>query len=211
MSLVIPAEAGIQKRTKTFLFLCLDSLVEPENDGRVSGGGFMERSFVMVKPDGVARGLTDEIIRRLEAAGLTIAAQKEIIATPEIVAKHYPLDPAYLLTMGHVDITGWTEEQKQARIAVMRPRVEEMQRFIQSGLVVPMVIEGPIGTIAKIRELIGKTNPAEAAPGTIRGDFGEDSYEKADKENRSVLNIVHASGSPEEAEAEIKLWFPELG
>jgi len=170
----------------------------------------MERSFVMVKPDGVSRGLTDEIIRRLESAGLTIVVKKEIMADATVVARHYPLDPEYLVTMGHTDVTGWTEEQKQARIDVMRPRVEEMQAFILSGPVVPMVVEGPEGTVAKIRELVGKTNPAEADPGTIRGDFGEDSYEQADREGRSVRTIVHASGNVEEAEAEIKNWFPEL-
>lgn len=170
----------------------------------------MERSFIMVKPDGVARGLTDEIIRRLEAAGLTITAKKEITADAEVVARHYPLNPEYLLTMGHVDVSNWTDEQKQARIDVMRPRVEEMQAFIRSGPVVPMIVEGPKGTVAKIRELVGKTNPAEAAPGTIRGDFGEDSYEQADREGRSVKTIIHASGSVEEAEAEIKNWFPEI-
>ncbi|OGB74193.1 hypothetical protein A2V68_00215 [candidate division Kazan bacterium RBG_13_50_9] len=169
-----------------------------------------ERSFVMVKPDGTRRGLTEEIVRRLETAGLMIVARKEMVATPEIVAQHYPLDPEYLLTMGHVDVSGWTQEQKNEKIAKMRPRVEEMQRFIQSGPVVPMIVEGPVGAIAKIRELVGKTNPAEAAPGTIRGDFGEDSFEKADRENRSVLTIVHASGSSEEAEKEIRIWFPEL-
>lgn len=170
----------------------------------------MERSFVMVKPDGVSRGLTDEIIRRLEAAGLKIVAKKEIMADAAVVARHYPLDPEYLLTMGHVDVSNWTDEQKQERINVMRPRVEEMQAFIQSGPVIPMIVEGPEGTVAKIREIVGKTNPAEAAPGTIRGDFGEDSYEKADAEGRSVKTIVHASGNVEEAEAEIKNWFPEL-
>jgi len=169
-----------------------------------------ERSFVMMKPDGVARELTDEVVKRLEAAGLTIIARKEMTATPEIVAKHYPKDPDYLLTMGHVDVTGWTDEQKAQRIAEMGARVDEMQQFIQSGPVVPMIVEGPIGTVAKIREIVGKTNPADSAPGTIRGDFGEDSYAQADVEGRSVRNIIHASGSPEEAAAEIANWFPEF-
>lgn len=169
-----------------------------------------ERSFVMVKPDGVKRGLTDEIVKRLENAELNIITKKEMLATPEIVAKHYPKDPAYLLTMGHVDVTGWTDEQKQQQIAKMGTRVDEMHQFIQSGPVFPMIIEGPVGTIAKIREIVGKTNPADAVPGTIRGDFGEDSYAKADAEGRSVRNIIHASGSPEEAEAEIANWLPEF-
>jgi nucleoside-diphosphate kinase len=174
-----------------------------------------ERSFVMVKPDGMRRGLKDEIIRRLEATEvdgvkLKIIASKEMMATPEIVAKHYPLDPAYLLTMGHVDPSGWTEEQKQAQIEKMHGRVIEMHQLIQSGPVFPMIIEGPVGTVAKIREIVGKTNPVEAAPGTIRGDFGDDSYAAADAEGRSVRTIVHASGNIEEAEAEIKNWFPEF-
>src|SRR3989344_4013157 len=105
-----------------------------------------ERSFVMVKPDGVSRGLIDEIVNRLRAAGLTIAARKELTATPKIVSQHYPKDPAYLLTMGHVDVTGWTDEQKQERIIKMGQRVDEMQQFIQSSPVVPMIVTGPVGT-----------------------------------------------------------------
>jgi nucleoside-diphosphate kinase len=176
-----------------------------------------ERSFVMMKPDGVERGLTDEVVRRLEAGGLTIITPiKQVRATSEVATRHYPLDPDYLLTMGHVDISGWSQGQKGERIAKNRRLVEAMHQFIMAGPVVPMIVEGPTGTVAKVREIVGKTNPAEAAPGTIRGEFGEDSYAAADAHlaetgtPRPVRNIVHASGTPAEAEQEIAIWFPEF-
>jgi nucleoside-diphosphate kinase len=172
-----------------------------------------ERSFVMVKPDGVALGLTDEIVKRLEAAGLTIVAKKELMAPASVVEQHYTKDPDYLLTMGHFDPSGLTEDEKQARIASMGIKVDEMRQFIQSGLVVPMIVEGPVGTVAKIREIVGKTNPPDAKaadPHSIRGEFGTDSYELANAQDRSVRNIVHASGNVEEAEGEIAIWQPLL-
>lgn len=175
-----------------------------------------ERSFVMMKPDGVERGLTDEVVRRLEAAGLKMIAQKKMMATPEIVAKHYPMDDNYLLTMGHRDPSGWSEEEKQTVIARNKTRVMEMHEFIQSGPVIPMIFEGPVGTVERVREVVGATNPPDAAPGTIRKEFGQDSYAATDEYQektgkvRSVHNIVHASGNPAEAENEIAIWFPEF-
>ena len=169
-----------------------------------------ERSFVMVKPDGVKRGLTDEIIKRLEDAGLTIVARKDMTADQAIVSKHYPVDNReYVLGLGHVDTSNMTPEEVEAVYSKNRGIIESLHKYIQSGPVVPMIIEGPEGTVKKIRELTGKTNPIDAAPGTIRGDFGDDSYAAADDENRSVRNIVHASGEVDEVEAEIAIWFPE--
>lgn len=169
-----------------------------------------ERSFVMIKPDGVKRGLTDEIIKRLEAAGLTIVAKKKIIADQGIVSKHYPIDNReYVLGLGHVDTSNMSEEEKEATYNKNRRIIESLHEYIQSGPVVPMIIEGPKGTVNKIREITGKTNPIDAAPGTIRGDFGEDSYANADTENRSVRNIIHASGEVDEVGSEIVIWFPE--
>lgn len=170
-----------------------------------------ERSFVMVKPDGVKRGLTNEIIKRLKSAGLTITAKKEMSASQETIVQHYPIDNKdYVLTLGHRDITGMSEGEIRALYDKNKKIIKTIASYIRSGPIVAMIVEGPKGTIEKIREVVGKTNPAEAAPGTVRGDFGEDSYEASDKEQRAVRNIVHASGSPEEAEREIKIWFPEL-
>jgi len=175
-----------------------------------------ERSFVMIKPDGVKRGLTDEVVKRLTDAGLIVVFMAEpLIADSAVVTKHYPIDEDYLLTFGHRDPSGWSEEEKRQVITKNHAIVLAMHEFIMSGPVVPMIIEGPVGTVAKVREIVGKTNPADAAPGTIRGDFGEDSFAATDAylaetgKSRPVYNIVHASGSPEEAEAEIANWLPE--
>ncbi len=170
-----------------------------------------ERSFVMVKPDGVKRGLIDEIIKRLEDAGLTIVAKKEMTANQDIVSKHYPIDNReYVLGLGHVDTSNMTDEEIEATYNKNRRIIESLHKYIQSGPVMPMIVEGPEGTVKKIREIAGKTNPIDAAPGTIRGDFGEDSYADADAENRSVRNIIHASGEVDEVEPEIAIWFPEF-
>ena len=171
----------------------------------------MERSFVMIKPDGVERGLADEIIKRFTDAGLNITARKELVASKEVMEQHYPInDEEYVMTLGHVDVSNMTDEEKQAVKEKNTAIISAMHGFMMSGPVVAMIIEGEPGTVAKIREIVGKTNPPDADPGTIRGDYGNDSYAEADKEGRSVKNLVHASGSPEEAENEIKIWFPEL-
>jgi nucleoside-diphosphate kinase len=73
-----------------------------------------------------------------------------------------------------------------------------------------MVLEGGDDAVALIRQIVGKTDPSKADKGTIRGDFGEDSFEAADKEGRSVYNLIHASGNDEEAALEVNLWFPNL-
>jgi len=170
-----------------------------------------EKSFVMIKPDGVKRGLTDEIIKRLMSAGLEITARKDMSASEEIVAKHYPLnDKDYILGLGHRDLTGLSEGELTAIYDKNLKIVKAIHQYIQSGPVVAMIVAGPIGTVQTVRDIVGKTNPVDAAKGTIRGDFGEDSYAKSEAESRSVRNIVHASSSPKEAENEIKIWFPEL-
>ena len=171
----------------------------------------MERSFVMIKPDGVKRELTDEIIKRFTDTGLNITARKDMTASQEIMEQHYPInDKDYVMGLGHRDISNLSETEKTEIYDKNTLIIKAMHTFIQSGPVVAMIIEGETGTVAKIREIVGKTNPPDADEGTIRGDLGEDSYAEADKEGRSVYNLIHASGTPEEAEHEIKLWFPEL-
>ena len=170
-----------------------------------------ERSFVMVKPDGVERGLTEDIIKRFTDAGLDITARKEMSATEEIVTQHYPIDNYdYVLHLGHKDISGMSEEEIKITYDKHYKIIKALHQYIKSGPVLALIIEGAKGTVGKVREIVGKTNPIEADKGTIRGDYGEDSYDQADKESRSVRNIIHASGTVEEAEDEIKNWFPEL-
>ena len=131
----------------------------------------MERTFVMVKPAGVHRGFIGEIISRLERKGLKIVGMKMTKISTELAKEHYA-------------------EHKE------KPFFNNLVDFITSGPVVAMVVEGK-NAIKVVRNLVGATNPAEAAPGTIRGDFGLD----------VGRNIVHASDSPSSAEREISLFF----
>ncbi len=133
----------------------------------------MERTFVMVKPDGVARGLTGEVISRIERKGLKIAAMKMIMVSRELAEKHY-------------------EEHRE------KPFYSSLVSYITSGPVVALVVEGR-EAVKVVRKLIGATDPKEAEPGTIRGDFALD----------IGRNVVHASDSSASAERELGLYFSE--
>lgn len=169
----------------------------------------MNKSLVLIKPDGVKRHLIGEIIKRFEDKGLEIVAMEMIKADEEILIKHYRLDDRqYVLTLGHTDIEGKSEQELEAIYQRNSNVIKKLQEFMQSGLSVKMILQGGDDTVPRVRQIVGKTNPIASDKGTIRGDLGEDSFEQADKENRAVYNLVHASGTDEEAEIEIKLWFP---
>lgn len=131
----------------------------------------MEKTFIMIKPDGVQRNLIGEIISRFEKKGLRLAAMKMMDVSRPLAEEHYG---------EHVG----------------KPFFEELVSFITSGPVVAMVWEGQ-GAISLARGMMGKTNPSEAAPGTIRGDYGI----------FTGNNVVHGSDSPQSAEREINLFF----
>lgn len=145
----------------------------------------IERTLVLIKPDGVQRGLSGEIIKRFEQRGLKIVAMKMVQPTKEQAEKHYREDIA----------------QKHGK------KVRDMLiEFITSAPVVAMVVEG-IQAIEATRRMVGSTYPFEATPGTIRGDFSHVSQIYANTVGIAVKNLVHASGNNEEAEIEIPLWF----
>jgi nucleoside-diphosphate kinase len=131
----------------------------------------VDRTFVMIKPDGVARGLAGEIISRLEVKGLKLVAARLAMVTEAQVMDQY-------------------------REHAGKPFFPSLKAYIMSGPCLPMVWEGK-NAVAVVRRLIGSTNPAEAAPGTIRGDLGMD----------TGRNLVHASDSPESAAREIRIHF----
>ncbi|MFC0299431.1 nucleoside-diphosphate kinase [Virgibacillus soli] len=131
----------------------------------------MEKTFLMVKPDGVQRNLIGDIVSRFERKGFKLAGAKLMQISDELAKEHYG-------------------EHKE------RPFFGELVDFITSGPVFAMVWEGE-NVIKTARDMMGKTNPAEAAPGTIRGDFGV----------TVGKNIIHGSDSPESAEREINLFF----
>lgn len=165
-----------------------------------------QRTLIIIKPDGAQRGLTDEIIRRYGAVGLKVVKRKDMIAPLSIIEKHYPMDPDYLRSIGEKTIAAGqtvTSPEDQGRKVVTW-----LRKFITSGKVVAMVLEGE-DAVSVARKVTGFTDPATAEKGTIRGDLGTDNILKANMEERPVYNLIHASGSEEEAEKEIKLWFGE--
>lgn len=167
----------------------------------------IQRSLVLIKPDGVKRNLIGQIIARFEEKGLKVTALEMLTANEELLAKHYQLDNRdYILGLGHVDVTGWTDEQKEEKYQKSYKVIQALQQFMMTGFIVKMILEGE-EAVPLVREIVGKTDPSQSSKGTIRGDFGEDSFAKSDQEGRAVYNLVHASGTPEEAEAEIQLWF----
>ncbi len=134
----------------------------------------MERTLILVKPDAFARGLTGEILARFERKGLVIVALKHLTTPRATAEEHYA---------EHRD----------------RPFFGELVDFITGGPLVALVLEGG-SAIPAARQLIGATNPLEATPGTIRGDFARE----------IGTNMVHGSDSPESAARETGIWFPEL-
>ena len=163
-----------------------------------------EQTLIIIKPDGVQRNLVGEIIRRYEAGGLRAVAMKMLTAPSRLVARHYPSDEEYVISLGKKSERGGTvvTDYKKQGLAIL----SWLRAFISSGPVVAMVLEGE-NAIQRAREITGYTDPAEAAKGTIRGDLGQDSIKKANSESRPVHNLIHASGNPEEARKEIAIWF----
>lgn len=164
----------------------------------------VQKTLIIIKPDGVAGGFTDEIIRRYEAAGLKVLKRKDMMAPLNIVEKHYPMDPEYLRSIGEKTIAAGqsvTSAEDQGRKVVTW-----LRKFITSGPIVVLLLQGE-DAVAVARKVAGFTDPQTAEKGTIRGDLGTDSILKANMEERPVYNLLHASGSEEEAKKEIKLWF----
>ncbi len=169
-----------------------------------------ERTFVAVKPDGVQRSLIGEIISRLEKVGLKLVAIKMVVPTAEQIEEHYTLDPNWRTVTGEKTIASYkakgltppSEDPLEITAAILK----NLKNYMTTGPLVAMIWEG--AHAAKIvRKLVGGTEPLTSDVGTIRGDFVLDSYALSDADKRSVRNLVHASGSPEEAEMEIKHWF----
>jgi len=145
----------------------------------------MERSLVLLKPDAVDRGLVGEIISRFEKIGLKIAGLKLVWPEKEHASKHY------------------TEDLAVRRGQHVRDLMIEM---ITSGPIVAIALEG-VEAVEIVRKMVGTTEPKAAAPGTIRGDYAHVSFKHADSKKIGVYNLVHASGSVEEAVSEIEVWF----
>lgn len=174
----------------------------------------MEQTVVLVKPDGVKRGIIGDILSRFERVGLKICAAKLIWVDKTVVGKHYKDDNAYHKSVGEKTLENYQKygidpgENLGTRDPVKIGKLVRKwnMEFLSSGPVFAILLEGP-GAIAVVRKIVGHTFPAEALPGTIRGDYSADSSFDANIQKRTVRNLIHASGSKEEAEFEKKLWF----
>jgi len=169
-----------------------------------------EKTLVIVKPDGVQRTLIGEVIKRYEQCGLKLVGLKMVIPNRELSLKHYSVDPDWAMKNGTKSIEAYKTKgltpPSDNPLEIAEQVRKRLVNFISSGPVVPMIWQG-MGAVAIVRKITGSTEPLTSVPGTIRGDYTIESYTAADKSDRAVRNIIHASGTVEEALAEIKLWF----
>lgn len=168
-----------------------------------------ERSFVIVKPDGVQRGLMGEILRRIERTGLKVVAVKFLVPKEEQCWDHYHKEDDWFLSKG-ARITADREAQglpiEKEPIEYGKDIIRANVNFFTSGPVLALVIEGN-QSVAIVKKLVGGTEPSTSDVGTIRGDYTIDSYALSSIDNRAVRNLIHCSDKPEEAEREIAIWF----
>lgn len=171
-----------------------------------------ERSLVLLKPDTIQRGLIGEIVSRFEKKGLKITAMKMVWPSKEMAAKHYDLPESSALALGQRTLATYEERGEKHKFSdpmeVAADIMKRLERYLSAGPIVAMVLEGA-HAISHIRKIRGGVNPLNADIGTITGDYSMDSYFIADLDERAVRTLVHASGSVEEAENEIKIWFVE--
>lgn len=171
----------------------------------------IERSLVLVKHDGVVRGLIGEIIKRLENVGLKICAMKMMWADEKLAENHYKFEKEWATNV--FNKTKETHERDGTPFPYSDPlEFGKMVQgwnidFLREGPVIAFVVEGP-HAIPVVRRLIGHTEPKQADIGTIRGDYAmTESYDLANNLKRVTRNLVHASDSVKNAEREIFLWF----
>ncbi len=173
-----------------------------------------EKTLVLVKPDGVFRGLIGEVISRFESRGLKILAMKMTHPSREHAAAHYSGSEEWLRGIGQKTLASYAEYGMDAVAEMGTADPLEIGKIIEllnvdylsQGPVVAVVLQG-MHAVTTARKICGHTFPVLADPGTIRGDLSIDAATAANRDRRTVRNVVHASGNVEEAEAEIKHWF----
>lgn len=175
-----------------------------------------ERTLVFLKPDGVQRGLIGEILGRFERAGLKVVGMKMVWPGRDLLERQYPSDGGFLTAIGGKTKDAFANHGLDVRketgtddpLVIGRQVRGWLIDYVSSGPVAAFVLEG-IHAVTVVRKLVGDTLPYRAAPGTIRGDLSIDSPTVANLLKRPVRNLIHASGSVEEAALEIPLWFRE--
>lgn len=174
----------------------------------------IEKSLILFKTDVVQRGIVGEILHRFERSGLKICAMKMLVPQDDMVKQHYNTTDENLIRMGSntlkdAEAGNFNVKEKfgtDDALEIGKKIWEWNNNYLSAGPVIAMVLEGP-HAIANVRRMLGTTLPSNALPGTIRGDFGLDSALVANERNRSIYNMMHASGNKAEADFEINLWF----
>jgi len=173
-----------------------------------------ERTLVLIKPDGVKRGLVGEALKRFEQRGLKIIALKMIAPSQQKFHDHYPKDQAWITRLGEKTLSGFqkygmdpikklgTDDPKKIGPEVRKWIIE----YMLSGPIVAIVVEG-IHAIDMVRKIVGMTLPNMAEMGTFRGDYSVDSPTLANVDKRAIHNLIHASENPAESKHEIAHWF----
>lgn len=169
-----------------------------------------ERTFVIVKPDGVQRSLVGEIIRRFENTGLKIVGLKMTMLPEEKLWKHYDKDDAWFLKKGTIIV----KDKEAAGLPIEKEPIEygkdiirQLIKYMTAGPVVMLAMEGN-QAVAVVKKIVGETEPATSDVGTIRGDLTMDSYAISAVDDRAVRNLIHCSDEVENAEKELAMWFP---
>ena len=173
-----------------------------------------EKTFVLVKPDGVKKGLIGEVIRRFEQRDLKIVALEMFMPTRDLIDAHYPKDKAWIERLGTKTLTTYEKYGLDAKGSLGTDDAFEIGKMVRGWVIdymtsaplVRMVVQG-VHAVDMVRKIAGPTLPYAADMGTIRGDFSIDSPAIANAEKRAVANILHASETAAEAEHEIKHWF----
>lgn len=177
----------------------------------------IEQTLIVIKPDAIQRSIVGDIVTRYEKVGLKIVGMKMFIPTVELLNQHYPVErEEFIVGMGNKTLENYkdlgqnpqdyfgTDDPKEIGLKVQKWLVD----FMADSPVIAVVLEGP-HAVEIVRKIRGHTLPQKAQPGTITGDYSFDSSSLANNDMRPIRNLVHASGTKEEAEFEIGLWFEE--
>lgn len=173
-----------------------------------------ERTFVIIKPDGVRKGLIGETIKRFEQRDLKIVAVEMFQPTRDQIDNHYPKDDVWISRLGSKTLTTYHKYKIDPEEELGSDDPKELGKMVREWLIdymtsaplVRMVVQG-VHAVDMVRKILGPTLPYQADMGTLRGDYSADSPVLANSEKRAVMNLAHASETPEEAEHEIKHWF----
>ena len=173
-----------------------------------------ERTFVLIKPDGVRKGLIGEVIKRFEQRDLKVVALEMFHASRKEMDNHYPKDEKWIRRLGEKTMATYAKYGQDVKrdfgtsdlIRVGKTVRGWLLDFMSSAPLVKVVVQG-VHAVDMVRKIVGPTMPYLAEMGTIRGDWSNDSPLNANLERRSVFNLVHASETPEEAKHEIAHWF----